>query len=152
MGANMKLMACAVVAMSMLAGAAQAGEWRLVFLSSNRVDLVDMSTIRNIPYTQKKLAWTAQLLPSTNSKGIDYFLVQYEFDCGSMTSSALSFNTYNLDGLLSASNERIREEHVIPESIGYGLFKATCDGSDQRYFSSVREALEIYRKAFSEGG
>lgn len=147
----MKLMACAVVATSMLASAAHAGEWRLLKADQAKAFLVDTSTVRSIPHTQKKVAWGAQLLPAANQKGEDYYVIQYEFDCVAMTVADLSFNAYTeKGGILSSENTPTRPIPVIPDSVGHSMFRAVCDGSDANYFNTVMEAIDVYRTVLAK--
>ena len=120
----MRFLACAVVAISMLAGAAQAGEWRLTAISSASAYLVDMSTIRNVPYTRKKVAWTAQLLPVTSVEGNDYYITQYEFDCDEVTFADLSFHEYGVGRKHPKSNNmRLSAKPVIPDTNAHSFHR-----------------------------
>lgn len=146
MGANMKLMVCAVAAMSMAAGTVQAGEWRMASIDAGAAILVDTSTIRTLPYSEKKVAWAAHVLPATSTDGEDYYLVQSEFDCLNMTATEMSFYSYSVeDEALSSSSARQRTEAIIPDSRGHDVFRVVCNGSDQVAADTVRDALIVYR-------
>lgn len=142
----MKLMACAVVAMSMLAGAAQAGEWRLIAVNKSVAMLVDTSTVRVSPYSQKKLAWVVELYPETNKYGEDYALINYEYDCSSLISTVVSMVTYGVDSSpVMTFPDRKPPAAVVPDSFGHKALKAVCDGSSVPPVGYIWQALEVYR-------
>lgn len=147
----MKLMACAVAGMTMLAGAAQAGEWRAVVIDEEVGMLLDTSTIRNLPYSQKKVAWTATLFPVTEDDGGDYYKVQTEYDCAAMTSAQLSLFAYGVeDKVIGSSTSKKAPQPVIPDTRGYDMYRAVCDGIDTPVSDNVRNALKLYRDAIVE--
>lgn len=142
----MKLMVGAVIAATLVAGAAHAGEWRAVSIDPEVGMLVDTSTIRNLPYGQKKVAWTATLFPSTDDQGADYYKVQTEYDCSAMTGAQLSLFVYGPDdSVIDSSTSRKAPQPVIPDTRGHDMYRAVCDGSDLPAAENVRSALQIYR-------
>lgn len=149
---KMKIMACAVTAMSLLAGAAQAGEWRLAAIGDGTAMFVDTSTIRNSPSGDKKFAWVAFVHSETNEDGLDYSLARSEYNCSEMTETQVSLVGYGpSDQILFSSSERLDVEAVIPDTNGYDIFRFVCDGSDVNPVSTVQEALAFYRLALTEG-
>lgn len=148
--AEMKLMARAILAMSMIAGTAQAGDWRAVVIDNEVGMLVDTSTIRNLPYGKKKVAWVARLFPATNEHGTDYTLAQTEFDCSMMTTALLSFHLYSADErVIDSATSRRPAEPVVPDTRGHAVYKAVCEGTDNPASDTVAEALEIYREVIT---
>lgn len=151
MGADMKLFACAVTAMSLLAGAAQAGEWRVADVDGTIAVFVDTSTIRKLPYSNKKVAWVAYVYPNTQDNGADYILAQSEYDCSAMTEATSVVIGYDLNGVsLHTSREKLPLESVIPDTRGHAVYRAVCEGIDKPASETVGEVLAIYRDIMAE--
>lgn len=121
----MKLMACAVVAMSMLAGAAQAADWRIYSGDSEGVLAVDISSIRIGP--RYRTAWLAQVEKVTSELGYDYALIRTEVDCVSETSARTTFTAYKEGGVnIHTSHERTPHRSHPPQSHGEAAIRAVC--------------------------
>lgn len=139
-------MACAVVAMSMMAGAAQAGDWRLVNNADSGAEFLDVSAIQTMP-TGKKKAWTGIAWPRQRD-GDDYMVIHNEFDCAGQTHRMLAMYIYDGSGRLLRSGA-IEEsaEPVAPDSNNHGMFRAVCLRSDYgpRGFVNMRDAMTGYR-------
>ncbi|MNQ74868.1 hypothetical protein D3C85_896380 [compost metagenome] len=147
----MKIMTCALAASMLLAGAAQAGEWRTVGADQATATFLDTSTIRTPAQGAKKLAWLAHGLAATDAQGIDYFMTRIEFDCSAMTIAEQSVYAYSLAGQIMGSSTTPKPaEPVIPDSRGQQMHRAVCDGTDVAASERVTEVLALYRQILSE--
>lgn len=148
----MRLMAGAVMAMSMLAGAAHAGEWRVISSNQTAADFLDIASMRTLP-GNKKLVWTAIGWAQMNDGG-DYMVIQKEFDCNSGT-EAMRF-AYIYDGSDKVIRSGAIEEDakpLAPDSIGYAMFEAVCEQGSYgpSSFANVRQGLDNYRQYIRAG-
>jgi len=135
-----------MMAVSFVAGTAQAGEWRVANVDEKTLMLVDTSTVRKAPYSQKKVAWAAWLFSHQAEDGADYFKIQIEADCSVMDIAYLALYRYGVDGSVIGSEVGAGPPNpVIPDTKGQDLFRVICDGSDSVAFDTVQDALEIYR-------
>ncbi|MFK0297976.1 surface-adhesin E family protein [Brevundimonas sp. NPDC090276] len=147
----MKIMTCAVAASMLLAGAAQAGEWRIIGADQATATFLDTSTIRIPAQGAKKTAWLAHGLAATDAQGIDYFMTQIEFDCAAMTLAEQSVHAYSLAGqVVESSTTRKPAEPVIPDTRGQQMHRAVCDGTDVAASERVTEVLALYRQILAE--
>ncbi|MCZ4108571.1 hypothetical protein O3U67_10805 [Brevundimonas diminuta] len=142
----MKLMVGAVIAATLVAGAAHAGDWRLVNDANGGAEFLDISSIQTTQ-TGKTTVWTGMAFPRAND-GADYNVVHNEFDCVSRTHRMLSMYIYNSRGqLLRSGSIEEAAMPVIPDTNGHGMLQAVCRSGDygERGFNNMRDAMIGYR-------
>lgn len=123
----MKLIAGAVMAMSMLAGAAHAADWHVYSADVTGFMAIDISSIRIGP--RYRTAWFAQAETVTSELGYDYALVRTEVDCAAETSARISFTAYRQGGENIVSNhDRMPHRSPPPQTHGEAAIRAVCSG------------------------
>jgi len=147
MGAVMKLLTCAVMAVSMIAGAASASDWRLISVGRTGATGVDISTVSRSG--DKAVAWTAIFLPLTVSE-MDYALIRQEYECGAKTSRFLSVISYDEHGQVQARSDEPRAAiSIAPDSNEMLMLKAVCFNEflqdDPVGWTSAMALLQDYR-------
>jgi len=143
----MKVMVCVAMGLSLVASAAQAGDWRLATVNSKGAIGVDLETVRGV---NLRRAWTVALFPETNSTGADYALVRVEVDCVAETMVKTSFAVYNVAGSLIERNDRAElPRAVIPDTGEASILEAVCFNRfiipDDSGWTGVKELLIDYR-------
>ncbi len=121
----MKLMACAVAAMSMLASVAHAGDWRIVTINNTGAFGVDFGSVR----TEAKglSAWVLAVNPTPDNKGVGYSLIRTLFDCQRDESAFTTIVEYAEDGTsLGSVSGRVEWTPLVPDSVGYANMRAAC--------------------------
>lgn len=140
----MKLMACAVVAMSMLAGAAQAGDWRLIGVNEGSITLIDASSLRSDRYSAS--AWVAFFYGTSHTDpDVDYAMMRTEFGCSSGSLRMTYLYNYRADGSIVRSSEMTAPSNVPPpDSVGASIVRAACEGaySEGSIAASLPEMFE----------
>ena len=144
-GLNMRLLACAVAAVSMLAGGAQAGDWRMMIAKDGAYAWVQESDIRG---TQIKTAWVSivysKSTPATGS--VDIVLTKVEFDCEGGELRNLSLSAQMIDGTnVYIDNTVTPWGYVAPESFAEYWMKAIC--FNEYIIESPIRAASIYDAA-----
>lgn len=148
----MKLVGCAALALAMIAGAANAGDWRLTTASSKGAIGVDLETVR---VDSPRRAWTVVLFPETNSTGADYALVRVEIDCVAETMAKTNYAVYNAAGSSIERNDRFESSKpVIPDSGEASILDAVCFNRftipDPSGWTNVNEMLIDYRSTLED--
>lgn len=143
----MRLIVFAVLAISTLASAAQAGDWRLAVVGRSSGLAVDLSTL--VVDGTKTTAWTAVVLSSTVAD-FDYALVRYEYDCRRRTSAKLVSIYYDASGQMTNRNDTpMAAVAIAPDSNEVFLMDAACFGKfqvdDPEGWDNARTLLHDYR-------
>jgi len=121
----MKLMACAVMAMSLAAGAAQAADWRLVTINNGGAFGIDYNSIR--PEARGISAWILTVTAKVNEEGVSFMMLRTHFDCEREETAFSSIVDYAEDGTNLSSLTGAKEwKPVIPDSVGYMNMRAAC--------------------------
>lgn len=129
-GAKMKLMVCAVMAMSLAAGVAQAGDWREIGQADNKVWAVDISSIRESG--RIKRAWFA-VVDGEVRNGIEYSMNYNAVSCDEWAWGTDRYVAYTPDGSVKFSNsEPNRLQVPVPGSIGEKVVTAICQNDYHR--------------------
>ncbi|MGU3455070.1 surface-adhesin E family protein [Brevundimonas naejangsanensis] len=139
--------------MSLVAGAAHAGDWRVVGASDNAITLIDASSLRSGTYSTS--AWVGFIYGSdrTNTDpdpDIDFAVVRTEFICSSGTMRMAYLYNYRADGSLVRSSEMTEGFKVPPpDSLGNSVVLAACDGefSSDTIASTLSEMFNEESKA-----
>ncbi|WP_242076577.1 surface-adhesin E family protein [Brevundimonas diminuta] len=142
----MKLVGCAVLALSLIAGTANAAEWSLLYANKEVAFAFDAASIKQV--AGRKLAWVAFIYPDKNL-GSDYSLERWEFDCAREMTTVTSFVAYDIEGQVTTSNDqRQRTLAAVPESPGKMALDAVCDIEnyhDPDPSSAIRDLVRGYR-------
>ena len=126
----MKTVLSLAAAMSLMVGAAQAGEWRVVSTTDEFIKAVDYSSFRrNSPTSDVWRVWTAVIYRNSGSRNYDFFVSREEIDCREDTVSYLTTSYYTVGGeVLSSDNRPTEAEYIIPDTISDYVFRAVCQG------------------------
>lgn len=143
----MKFVACAGLAMSLIAGAASAGDWRLVSVGRSGATAVDVTSV--VRSGDIATGWTAVFLPIRRD-GMDYALIRQEYGCRETTSTFLSVVSYDEDGQVVDRSDRRRPTiSIAPDSNEILMMKAVCSGEfqvpDVEGWDSAKALLRDYR-------
>lgn len=122
---KMKIMACAVVAMTMVANAANAGDWRLVTINNTGAFGVDFGSVKKEP--RGVSAWIVSVNPEPDEKGVGYSLVRTLFDCQREESAMTYIAEYTDDGAnLGSFSGSVEWTPLVPDSVGHASMRAAC--------------------------
>jgi len=136
------------MAMSLVAGAAVAADWRIYSGDDKGVLAVDISSVKH--GRNYRTAWFAQVQKTTSDYGYDYVLLRTEVDCEAETSARLGFVAYREDGSVVASND-VKTSHVShpPHSHGHAGVRALClDDYFEEGISDIGALLRGWRRDF----
>lgn len=137
-------------ALSLLAGSAVAGDWRVVSYDADDGFVLDISGLSSVG--PKKTGWTA-IVHQTRTEGSDYIMVRMEWDCSAETRRGLAFVGYADGQQTHASHDESPAQSVVPDTFDYDLFRAACFGEfkipDDQGWPSVRQFMADYRDAQS---
>lgn len=129
----MKLLGCATLALTVIAGTADAGDWRWFYTSNNTLYFVDAASIREVD--GRKLAWMTYAYRNVSPGQADYLVTRIEFDCDAEATRTRNATGYNKEGNSVGSDQSLRSfEPVIPDTAGQAALNAVCLNS----FSDVQ--------------
>lgn len=143
----MKLGMLVAVAATMMSGAANAADWRLVGVGRGGATAIDISSVSRSG--NLAVVWTALLFSAARDR-TDYILVRQEYDCRQVTSTFLSTISYDEEGMMIERNDGRRSRaHVAPDTMEMQLLEAACfdrfQVEDVEGWSSLRTLLTDYR-------
>ena len=144
----MRLLACAVAAMAMalVAGAAEAGDWRAVSEGPNSAEFLNMEGMRT-ESNRNKVVWTAIVWAKQADSG-DYVVIQKEFNCAAITMRIVSAYIYDRnDTVMRFGAVEEEAQSLVPDSNGYDMYEVVCGlrNVSQNSYSRVRDGLNRYR-------
>lgn len=148
-GAKMKVITGAVMAMWTLAGAAQAGDWRVVGLNDSSVTLIDASSIRTTS-SVGTTAWIGLVHIGEKDDGVDYTMIRTDFLCGSGMMRLVHTYKYRSDGSLVTSFPMTTQtmQPPPPDSVGAEFIRAVCEGAySEEAFGSLTDLFSDESKA-----
>lgn len=135
-------------ALSVLAGSAVAGDWRLVSYDADNGFALNKEGL--ITAGSKKTGWVA-LVNRTPVDGIDYIMVRMEWDCAAQTRTGLAFVGYANGEVVESNHERSTAQSVVPDTSDDYFLRAACFDEfqiqDDGGWSNVRLFVEDYRTA-----
>lgn len=143
----MKLVGCAVMALTMIAGSASAGDWRLTSVNESGAVGVDMATARG---ENIRRVWGTALFPETNAGGVDYVLMRFQIDCAAETMAQTSVAAYSAAGVqIDRFDLPTAPKAVVPDTGESSILDAVCFNKfvspDDVGWEDVRELLGDYR-------
>lgn len=136
-----------MMALSMIAGGASAGEWRLTSVNESGAIGVDMATARG---ENIRRVWGAALFPETNAGGVDYVLMRFQIDCASETMGQTSVVAYSADGVqIDRTDLPAVPKAVVPDTGESSVLDAVCFNKfvspDDTGWEDIRRLLTDYR-------
>ncbi len=121
----MKVMVCVAMGLSLMAGAAQAGDWRLITINDSGAFGVVYETIRQ--EGRDLSAWILAVKPIVGADGVSFVLFKTLFDCDQQESAFASVMEYAEDGAsISSSSGAKAWAPVVPDSVGHATLRAVC--------------------------
>lgn len=142
----MKLLG-AVVAMVALAGAAEAGEWKLGHLSDTSVVGFDRSSVRI--EGDRRFMWMVVIPLQEGENAGRHVVTRMEFDCRLDRMRTVSLNMYDDFVQTDRSDEIAQYQNVVPDSGGDAMLKAACRDEwafDIPGVETIREFVEFGQK------
>ncbi|MDP2764922.1 MAG: hypothetical protein Q8O54_08810 [Brevundimonas sp.] len=129
-------------------GVASAGaeDWAIMASSRDFTTAVDLSSVAGPPSATR--GWTLRVYrPRQEPTGIDYALIQREFDCQKGTTRIIASVGYQDDGTVVASSRTPGSaDSVVPSSMAAVEMRAVCEGiSDEVRVGDVPAALSLIR-------
>jgi hypothetical protein len=145
---DMRLMVCAIVATAMFAGTAHAGDWRIVGVTENNINLIDASSVRATS-SVAKTAWIAFIHGGNHEDGVDYTVVNTDFLCPSGMMRMTYLYAYRADGsLVNSFPMNNTMTPPPPDSVGADFVRAVCeDRYSETGFPSISEMMSDESKA-----
>ena len=159
----MKFAASAAIASTLVAGAAEAGEWVVVGGASDLAVGVDLATVRpEQTYSRSRMsAWAVFVTRETKPMGeyeYDYAVIRYVVDCDRMATALGRTAFYKLGGsqpVYHFEGYPTQFEDALPDSHAYSVSDAVCHKdrlSGLQTVSAVADFARASRSVLEEGG
>ena len=136
------------VAALLMAGATHAEEWTRVETGDRATAWgIDRSSVREEPYGPTR-AWFIRAIPPIGEDSPDYRLSLEAFDCDRFIRVTETVADYRLNDFNAIRSRNVNErEEVLPNTVGYALLEAACEGRVHGPASwSERDFVEDFRR------